>query len=195
MIAMLGGTFDPIHNGHLYIATAALTVFSCDKILFVPNREPVHRDHALATADERAEMVAFAIETNSAFQLCDIELERPAPSYTIDTIKTLSRLYEKEELALILGSDAYAHFTEWLHFEEILEYAKLIVVNRLNEGNTLTSDEQIDQTRVLSLDIEPYPISSTDVRQHIRDHETIDDLVPDAVQAYIVENGLYSYSC
>ena len=193
MIAILGGTFDPIHNGHLYIAEQVLVAYdACDKVLFVPNREPVHRDPPIASPEERAEMVVLATEIIDGFKFCDIEVERPGPSYMIDTIKTLKKLYRDKELALILGNDAYADFTTWLHFEEILEYASLIVINRLNTPNAFDSDEKVDQSRVSSLDLEPYLVSSTDVRQAILHHEAIDEMIPYAVQTYITEHDLYS---
>ena len=109
----------------------------------------------------------------------------------IDTVKILTKFYEDDELALILGSDAYAHFSSWLHFEEILEYAKLIVVNRNDNDDLSTSDEKINPDSILSLAVTPCPISATEIRHRIHNQESIDTLVPEAVCHYINENELY----
>ncbi len=191
MISLFGGTFDPIHNGHLYIANEVYHAFSPEKIIFIPNRLSPHRDAAHANAAQRAEMVRLAIDGYTYFAFSDIELERPAPSYTIDTVKTITKFYPDDEMTLIVGADAYHHFTSWLHFEEILDYCKLIVVNRdaYEQHNSMPS--RIDPDLVYSLNVTPCPIGATQIRERIAAGESIEGLVPKAVEAFITSNKLY----
>lgn len=191
MISILGGTFDPIHNGHLYIAGEVTAAFSPREIVFVPGKEPPHRDTPAATATQRAAMVKLAIADHKQYKFSDVELERPGPSYTIDTIKTLKKLYPDDEVTLIIGDDAYHDFTNWLHWEEILEYGKLIVVNRHPDISHQRSDELIDPASIYTLQVTPCPISATHIRNLIHAGKPIDELVPAAVKDYIEEQQLY----
>jgi nicotinate-nucleotide adenylyltransferase len=191
MIALLGGTFNPIHNGHLYIAEEALTAFSAEKVIFIPSREPPHRDEPVATPEQRADMVRLAIEGKEEFEFSDVELERPGPSYTIDTVKTIIKYYPDDELGLIVGSDAFNSFTTWLHWEEILEYCRLIVVNRDTGEPSKQSDENIKPEHILTLEVDPCPVSATQIRAFVAHGEPIDELVPEAVKQYIYDNKIY----
>lgn len=190
MIGIFGGTFDPIHNGHLLIASQAADDFSLEKVIFVPARIPPHRDEPIATPEERGEMVELAIADEPLFEMSRIELDRPETSYTIDTVKIIAKHYPDQPLALIIGEDAYAQFTEWLHWEEILEFVELIVINR-GDQDTSISDEAIDQERVHALTIPPCSISATEIRECIAQHLMITELVPTAVAEYIETNHLY----
>lgn len=188
MIALLGGTFDPIHNGHLYIAREVCAAFSARQVIFIPSKEPPHRDTPAASGEQRAAMVKYAIADHDTFQFSNIELERPGPSYTIDTVKTITKYFPHDELGLILGSDAFQQFTTWLHWEEILEYCRLIVINR---DGTTTAQDAIDPSHIRSLAITPCPISASQIRQAVANRQPIDALVPKAVNDYIIEHKLY----
>lgn len=177
MIAILGGTFDPIHNGHLYIAAEVAKRIPLKKILFIPCRQSPHRPPPIASAEDRSMMVKIAASTHPLFELSDIELHRPAPSYMIDTLKLLRKKYVDETFGLIIGSDAYAHFEQWRDWQQILEHAQLLVVNRHEEKKFL--------------DIPPCDISATDIRARIARGDSIAGLVPKAVEEYIVEKKLY----
>ncbi len=191
MIALLGGTFDPIHNGHLYIAHSVLTNFAAQKIIFIPNHTPPHRSKAIANTTQRTDMLKLALQGHSHFELSDIELERPGPSYMIDTVIALKSLYPQEELGLILGFDAYCHFNTWLHWQKILAYCKLIVVNRQHTVQSSVSDHSIVAEQICKLDIRPCPISATQIRNALVHGKSIDGLVPDAVKHYILKHKLY----
>ncbi len=191
MIGIFGGTFDPIHDGHLLIAHQALENFALEKIIFVPSNIPPHREEPIATPEQRYEMVALAIENEPEFSASRIEIDRPETSYMVDTVKIIAKLYPNEQLMLIIGEDAYAYFTEWLHWEEILEIVELIVFNR-DEQDTTISDEQIDQERVHPLEIPPCSISASEVRKSVEQHFDISELVPQAVADYIETHSLYS---
>ena len=190
MICLLGGTFDPVHNGHIYIAKEVMTAFSADKIIFIPNRNSPHRMHAIATPQQRADMVILAIKDYKNFEMSTVELERPGPSYMIDTVKTIKKFYPRDEMALILGSDAYSKFTTWLHWKSILDHCHLIVVNRGNDNNL--SDKLINPDFVYTLQIQPCPISATQIRSLIAEGKPIDALVPEAVKNYILKYKLYT---
>ena len=136
-------------------------------------------------------MVKLAIANNKQYVFSNIELERPGPSYTIDSVKTLKKFYPDDEMTLILGSDAYDNFTTWLHWEEILEYCQLIVVNRDKNRHYKTSDELISPEFIYSLQVTPCPISATQIRAFIAHGESIDKLVPAAVKNYIEQHKLY----
>lgn len=177
MIAILGGTFDPIHNGHLYIAEQVAERISLKKILLIPCRQSPHRQLPIASAADRSLMVTLAADMHPLFECSDVELNRPAPSYMIDTLKILQKKYPDETFGLIIGSDAYAHFKQWRNWQDILTYAELIIVNRQKE------------TRFL--DIPPCNISSTEIRARLARGETITGLVPTAVEEYIREKELY----
>ena len=193
MISIFGGTFDPIHNGHLYIASQVDEKYQPETVLFVPARVPPHRDDTDASPEDRAAMVQLAIEPFEHYAMSNVELDRPGISYTVDTIKTFRRTYEGHELALILGADAFSEFNEWLHYEEILEFATLIVVSRDEDTERLTKLPFYEaiQDKVDILTVTPCPVSATEIRERTQAGESIHELVPETVAAYINENKLY----
>ena len=180
MIGILGGTFDPIHNGHLYIAEQVALHYPMQKILLIPCHQSPLRPAAIASNHDRAMMTELAAQTNPLFEFSDIELNRPAPSYMIDTLKLLREKYPDEKLALILGADAYDNFEQWRDWQGIAELAQLIIVGRNGEQGTLN--------------IPPCAISSTDIRERIAHDQSITGLVPKAVADYIVQEKLYLIS-
>ena len=189
MIGILGGTFDPIHNGHLYIAEHITQHISLNKMLFIPCHQSPHKLPPIANTHDRSVMVQLAIKTHPLFEFSDIELNRPAPSYMIDTLRLLKKKYPDESLNLIIGSDAYAHFTKWHDWQHILEYAQLTIVNRATDHLT-SSDREMSQL-IRFLDIPPCDISSTDIRARMARGDSIAGLVPKAVEDYILEKKLY----
>lgn len=193
MITILGGTFDPIHNGHLYIADAVYKELQPEKVLFMPAKQPPHRPEPITSVDDRAAMIELAIEPYPQFELCGIELERPGLSYTVDSIKTLRRTYEGEDLSLILGFDAYQTFQTWMHFEEILEFASLIVMNRNSDNKNLTHEENdlIDPKKITHLTLPPNHCSSTSIRTAVQTGQDLNTLVPETVANYIESHKLY----
>lgn len=188
MIAILGGTFDPIHKGHLYIATQVANHFTCNKILLIPCHQSPHRPSPFATPYDRGMMVSLAAASNPLFEFSNIELNRPAPSYMIDTLRLLKKKYPDEELALIIGSDAYTHFNKWLEWENILSLARLIVVNRRGFA---PQNDIITPSKIVFLDIVPCDISSTAIRERINKGDAISGLVPKVVEEYILKKRLY----
>lgn len=193
-VGILGGTFDPIHRGHLAAGRAAMKCAHLDRVLFIPSAQPPHRGAAMAQAGDRLAMARLAIDDESAFELSDIEVLRGGPSYTVDTLNQLKRLHPNDELFLILGWDAARLFSTWRQPDEIRRLASVVVVGR--PGTPPPTPEQIkgaglDPARVV-LCLEPTPdISGSALRQAIAQGESVADRVPSVVARYIAEHSLY----
>lgn len=183
-LGILGGTFDPIHLGHLAAARAARDCARLDRVLFIPAATPPHRPATVADAEQRIEMCRLAIDDEQGFEVSDIEVRRDGVSYTVDTLHELSRLHPHDELFLILGWDAAKLFTTWREPDEIRQLASLIIVTRPGSGApTGTSDIVCER---------PTPdISASALRRALAHGEPVTHMVPDAVAAYIARNGLY----
>ena len=194
-IGVLGGTFDPIHLGHLIIAEEARDRLDLEEVCFVPARDPwMKAGQPLTSGHDRLSMTRLAVEDNPFFRVSTVELERPGPSYTVDTLRELQEDYGPEaQLFFILGSDAFARFDEWKDPEGILGLATLVVVDR--PGAT-ASAEAIDQQvgnsgmveRVRGVHLE---ISAKDIRRRVAEGASIRYLVPEPVERYIYARGLY----
>ena len=135
----MGGTFNPIHYGHLLMCEHIREEFNLEKILFVPAKTPPHKGSAEITETEhRMEMVGMAIQDNPCFELCDAEMRMEGPSYTVETLKVLAEEYgEENRLCLIIGADSLVQFTGWKRYEEILDMADIIVARRPDTKNRL----------------------------------------------------------
>lgn len=191
-IGILGGTFDPPHNGHLAMARAALTTLELDEVIFVPaGKNPLKDRHASAPRT-RFEMTKLAIENEPKFLLTDIEIQRKGPSYTIETLSELNFAHPGEYW-VILGSDSLKSFQEWKNWEKILKLARLAVAvrkpNSLENLQALLPQEIMEKVDVLEMPLQE--VSSTDVRVRIQDGKPYAHLLPDAVRRYIESNRLY----
>jgi nicotinate-nucleotide adenylyltransferase len=194
-IGVLGGTFDPIHSGHLAAAHAALKCARLDGVIFMPAAQPPHRPPAVAPAQDRLEMCRLAIAGEPRFEVSDIELNRGGPSYTVDTLAELRRLHPVEELFLILGWDAARLFRTWRRPEEVRSLASVVVVGR--PGSDAPSEPQLKSAGLTGesviLCLEPTPdISASEIRRAIAAGESIAGKVPAAVEQYIAANRLYA---
>lgn len=194
-IGILGGSFDPIHNGHLAIAEDARGDLGLEQVLFVPAVRSPLKWTIVATAKQRMEMVQAACTGHGSFLVSDVELQRPPPSYTIDTLDELKQIYNDDtEFYFILGADALNDLPRWQDPERVLELCTLVVVPR--PGSELDIQDisrelpQIRQ-RLVILNTSPLAISSTEIRQRVSTGRSIRYLVPDAVRMYITQHGLY----
>ncbi len=179
---ILGGSFDPIHHGHLILARAALEELGLDRIIFIPaNLSPHKTGTKPATALDRLAMVRLAIADEPGFEASDLELNRPPPSYTVETLRELTARYPHDNFTLLIGADNVAKFDTWREPDEIRRLARLAVLDRA--GST-TSHELPVVRRLVD-------ISSTDIRQRATAGESIRYLTPDAVCDYIATQGLY----
>jgi nicotinate-nucleotide adenylyltransferase len=212
MIAILGGTFNPIHLGHLYLAEQLQEKCNFDSIRFMPAALPALKDTPSVTAEHRAEMVDIAISDYPYFAVDTRELSRPGTSYTIDTLVLLrGELGNQVSLCWLMGSDAFAYLNAWHRWQELLNYAHLIVVKRPNNRDLsdLNSEVQnllnqyeaksIEEIRlqahgkILIQEIAALDISSTDIREKIATGQDVSHLVPCGVLNYIQTHGLYQY--
>ena len=198
-LGMLGGTFDPIHFGHLARAREARSELELEQVLFVPNGDPPHkRDQVVTPAQHREAMVALAIETEPAFVLWRVELERPGPSYAVDSVTELadrSRAEGRPEPWFVLSAEALAGFQSWRAPERILQQCRLAVAPRPGaesiDRDWVATHFAGSEDRFAFLPGPELDITSTAIREKTSRGLPIDELVPEAVARYIQAHGLY----
>jgi nicotinate-nucleotide adenylyltransferase len=201
-VGILGGTFDPVHYGHLVIAEEVRESLSLDRVLFIPAAVPPHKlGLEITPPEDRAAMVELAIAGNPAFAMSRVELDRSGPSYTVDTLETLANEARREgiirRLFFILSSEAAAALPSWRAPARILELARLVVVPRsgfpVPDVGVLASDAGASpgDERILAAETVPLAHSSSDVRSRAASGRSIRYLVPPAVEAYIRDHRLY----
>lgn len=191
-IGILGGTYDPIHNGHIHIGQHVADQLGLTQILLIPSRTPPHRPAPQATSQQRMAMCQLAAPGDPRFGVSDIELRRSGPSYTIDTLEALA--YEAATLLLILGADAAALLPQWYRAPDLGRVCELVVVNR--PGTAIDSTPIVTAIptlagRVHTIHAPEYDVSSSMVRQRCAAGQSITDLVPPRVAEYIAHHGLY----
>jgi nicotinate-nucleotide adenylyltransferase len=187
----MGGTFDPIHLGHLRAAENAREALGLDRVMFVPAAQPPHRPGPLASALDRFAMTALATSDHGSFQASDVELLRTGPSYTIDTI-TDFLAKQPSSLCLIVGSDTFVEMTGWKDAARIFASCQVAVVPRPGEEGKAPEPPFAD---ILGVSVVPGPtldISATSVRARVRERRSVRYLVPNGVADYIAKRGLYS---
>ena len=207
-IAIYGGTFDPIHNGHLGSITELAQRLNIDQVKLIPSYIPPHRDEPGATSAQRLEMVRLGAAALPKVQVDDREVQRQGRSYTVETLEQLrSELGPEAVLFFILGSDAYALLHEWHRWQELTNYAHMVVMQR-PESNGREPEPAVltwQQSRfvpepleisgvcgaITKITLTQYDIAATEIRRRVRCGESIDVLVPQAVASYITEHKLY----
>lgn len=196
-IGIMGGTFDPIHIGHLVTAEAVRNEYALDRVLFIPAANPPHKQGQDVTlALHRYIMTAMATYSNPYFHVSSIELDRPGPSYTIDTIYALKEQFgEDAEIYFITGADAIQEIPTWDRIEELLGLCHFIAATR---QGCLPDVDQIKeyfgvlgQERIHRLETPELEISSTNIRQRLKKGYSIRYIVPESVENYIIKEGLY----
>lgn len=189
----MGGTFDPIHHGHLVAASEVADRFNLDQVIFVPTGQPWQKaDRQVTPAEHRYLMTVIATASNPRFTTSRVDIDRGGPTYTIDTLKDLRALYPGAELFFITGADALGSILSWHQWEEMFEMANFIGVTR--PGYVLTEDmlPEVHQDKVELLDVPAMAISSTDCRERAQEGRPVWYLVPDGVVQYITKNSLYA---
>ena len=211
MIGILGGTFDPIHFGHLRTALDVLETLGMEQLRFIPCGNPPHRDPPRASAAQRLAMLQAAIIAESRFVADDREIRRGGPSYMVETLESLrSEVGKQQALALILGLDAFAALTGWHRWQELIGLVHLVVMTRPGwsagdilhpELQSLVSEHQVDDrescnTRaaggVIFCPVTQLNIASTDIRQRLQAGRDVRYLLPDSVLDLIKQQQLYS---
>lgn len=196
-IGIMGGTFDPIHIAHLIIAEEARVQLALDRVIFIPAGEPwMKPGHAVSAAGHREEMVKLAISSNPSFSLSLSEMERPGPTYTVDTLEQLlGELGYDTQLFLLLGWDSVAELTAWKAPYRVSKMATVVAFPRPGfDKPEIAALEQVMPgiaERIIFLDSPYLEISSTGIRKRIAGGGSVRYLVPDAVAQYISESGLY----
>lgn len=193
-IGVMGGSFNPIHIGHLVAAEEALAAFGLHEVLFVPAGRPWQKDKAdLAPAEDRYLMTVIATSSNSMFKVSRMEIDAPGPTYTVDTLGLLAQQHPDADLHFITGADAVLEILTWKDPEQVLRRARFIACTR--PGYDL---EQLSKSlppgtddRVEVMEIPALAISSTDIRRRVREGRAVRYLVPEGVAAYIQKAGLY----
>lgn len=215
-IGILGGTFNPVHYGHLAAAEEVRDRLKLDRILFIPSFLPPHKNEEdMPSAVQRLEMVRLAVTNNRHFKISDTEVKRGGKSYTIDTIETLIPLYPGAELYFITGLDSFLDIQTWKNWERLLTLCSFVVLSRpgyhfsdlvkigflVSSGGDLGKLDALERER-LAIEsgairifferIPLYDISSTDIRTRVRQSRTIKYHLPESVEHYIIENKLYA---
>lgn len=208
MIGLFGGTFDPIHFGHLRPALEVMEALTLEEVRFIPARLPPHRDAPLISAGQRSRMVAVAIEQQPGFVLDTCELERDGPSYMVDTLRGLRKKYSKDTpLVLILGSDAFAGLPGWYHWQDIIRFAHLAVMSRPGDSElaSVAADflhrHQVDDPEalhqspagsILRVPVTQLDISATDIRERLGQGRSVQYLMPQVLIETISSLKLYN---
>lgn len=193
-LGLLGGTFDPVHLGHIAAAEAALDCADLDQVVFVPTGTPPHRPPAMASGEQRLEMCRLATADDSRFSVSNIELKRTGPSYTLDTLLALRGENPHAELFLVLGWDAASQLRSWYRPDEVLALAPVVIVTR--PGRTAPS---VDDVRSAGLDpgrviLCPRPtpsVSGSELRRDLMAGRAVSGRVPEAVERYIAAHRIY----
>jgi nicotinate-nucleotide adenylyltransferase len=187
-IGLLGGSFDPPHNGHLLAAGDAFAALSLDRLIFVPAAvQPLKVGRAAATASQRLSMVRLLVEGDERFDVSAIEIERGGLSYTVDTLADLAAQWPSAKLFWLVGADAVRTFDKWREPDRIVELATVVVLQRAGdapETGTMPGTPQWLSTRRID-------ISSTEIRDRVREGKSIRGFVPDAVADFIAAEQLY----
>lgn len=214
-IGLIGGTFNPVHLGHLRAAEETREILELDKIHFVPALTPPHKNKSdIASEDHRLNMLRIATESNPGFQVIDLELRRNAPSYTIDTLKQLTAENPGNEYFFIVGTELFTRIDTWKGYKKLFKYADFVILNRpgyyeidlsnllplalKNEFRYSYKEKEIDvfehksSNRLIFINIDGIKLSSTKIRNMIHQQKSIRYLVPEKIEQYILENRLYT---
>ena len=193
-IGLFGGTFNPVHNGHLNLLRQVQAQMQFDELLLIPSHLPPHKEASdLASGKDRLQMLALAVEDIPEAGVCDIELHKSGKSYTIETLKKLRRLFPTAELYFIVGTDMLLTFDEWKQWRDILKLAYLVASGR-DEGEyerLCEKAQKLDRERIIVLKTQPFPLSSTEIRRKLKAGEDVAELLPPKVLRYIEQKGLY----
>ncbi|MDR0267941.1 nicotinate-nucleotide adenylyltransferase [Paenibacillus sp.] len=190
-VGIMGGTFDPIHIGHLLAAEAARDSFGLDEVWFMPSHIPPHKEQAGASGEDRLGMVAEAISDHPCFRTLDIEIRRGGISYTIDTVKDIRSSFEGIEFHFIIGADMVNYLPKWEGIEELVNHMSFIGVGRPGTTLNLEALPPYLQGKVLLADMPQVDISSTEIRERLATGHSIRYMVTDSVYDYIRRRGLY----
>lgn len=188
----MGGTFDPIHHGHLVAASEVQSWFDLDEVVFVPTGLPWQKaDRDVSPSEDRYLMTVIATAANPRFEVSRIDIDREGPTYTIDTLRDLRALWPDVELYFITGADAMAAILTWRNHEELFDLAHFVGCTRPGHELDPETLNHLPQDRITLIEIPALAISSTDCRNRVAQGEPVWYLVPDGVVQYIAKHDLY----
>jgi nicotinate-nucleotide adenylyltransferase len=191
----MGGTFDPIHNGHLVAASEVADLFELDEVVFVPTGQPWQKSREVTPPEDRYLMTVIATASNPRFSVSRVDIDRGGPTYTNDTLRDLSAVNPDAELYFITGADALASILSWQNWEDLFALAKFVGVSRpgyeLNAQHIVSAFDQLPEEALNLVEVPALAISSTDCRARAAKDRPIWYLVPDGVVQYVAKRGLY----
>ncbi len=188
----MGGTFDPIHHGHLVAASEVQSFFDLDEVIFVPTGQPWQKaDRRVSEAEDRYLMTVVATASNPHFSVSRVDIDRDGPTYTIDTLRDIAAEQPEADLYFITGADAMAALLTWRDHDELFALAHFVGCTRPGHELSETSLEGLPTDRITILEIPALAISSTDCRARVAHGDPVWYLVPDGVVQYIGKHGLY----
>lgn len=216
-IGLLGGTFNPIHNAHLAIARQAREMLALDRVVMIPSGDPPHKpSNGLASAKDRYEMVRLALASDPYLAISDVEVRRSGKSYSIDTVRLLQQEYGNEtRLHFLIGLDAFLEFATWREPQTLLTLCSFVILSRpglsfqalstlplipplpqaslrdLDQGRTVRLDVQIGVQSLICLRVPPSTVSASDIRGRIARGASTANLLPPAVESYILQHHIY----
>lgn len=198
-VGIMGGTFDPIHLGHLVVANEVLNIYKLDEIIFVPAGNPPHKIGMRASSFDRYFMTTLATMSNNKFTVSDIEIKKADKSYTLNTLKELHNIYTDTEFYFITGTDAVIDLPNWHEPKELLKLCKFVAVSRpgLSKESVEIKIKEIRnelQGHIELLDVPMLQISSTDIRKRFKNEISAKYLLPEFVEQYIIKNNLYRWN-
>jgi nicotinate-nucleotide adenylyltransferase len=194
-LGVLGGSFNPIHHAHLFTAQEAAAALKLERVLLVPAAQSPFKRQAEVSLEDRLAMTRLAAARNPLLRVSTVDVDRPPPSYTVETLALIQRAHPEAELHLILGTDALQDFLEWREPDRVLDLARLLVVSR--PGHALKVPDEVEQklgARARRITLHQMPllgISSTEIRGRLKRGRPVRYLLPDAVERYIRDRGLY----
>lgn len=191
----MGGTFDPIHNGHLAIAQSVAEQLDFELVLFIPTGNPhFKQDRAVTPASMRARMVELAIASYDTFELDTCEVDRPGVTYSADTLEELTQRFPDAEFYFIMGGDSAATLVHWKRAEQLAALCHVVVVQRPGQSMDLVRETLENSPigfSVRYVNVPQVDVSSTDIRERVKRGDTVKDMLPAAVADFIEKNGLY----
>lgn len=205
-IGINGGTFDPIHYGHLRPALEVLQQLNLKEVQFVPCFQPVHKDQPTVSAEQRCEMIRLALQHQKKFKLNTLEIDKGGPSYSVETLEILKQQYPHDSLVLMMGTDAFAKFHTWHRWQDIIKLANIVVMHRPGEPVPLDcTSGRIYQThrvteltaahgQMMDIEVTQLDISSTLIRELIAKGQSAEYLLLPCVMEYINKHNLYKHS-
>jgi nicotinate-nucleotide adenylyltransferase len=190
-VGLLGGTFDPIHNGHLLAAQSAQEAVKLEEVWFIPTAAPPHKSQPGADSNARRRMLEAAIAGNPAFRFEDIELLREGVSYTIDTVITLQKQYPDVMFYWIVGSDMVKDLPNWRKIDELAERISFVGLERPDQPSDDSSLPSFIRRRLLRAAMPPIGISSSEIRRRLKEGRSVRYMIPESVLELIQKDGLY----